>query len=242
MNYQQAIDFLNSSPNYEILPRPAHTQANYDLRRVHELLALLGNPHLKAKSVHITGSNGKGSTSAMIASALTASGYVTGLYISPHLHTWRERVQIDGKLISEEEWAATVDRMKPHADDVNRRATYGKLTTFEMLTALGFAYFASKGVEFQVLEVGMGGKYDATSVITPEVAILTPISLEHTDVLGPTLTAIASEKAAIIKPGSTVVTPPQPPEVEKVIEETSRKLGARRVKVGVDVTWQSLGF
>lgn len=242
MDFQQAIDFLNSSPNYEILPRPAHTLVNYDLRRVFDLLARLGNPHLKAKSVHITGSNGKGSTAAMVASALTVSGYRTGLYTSPHLHHWGERVCIDGKPMSEEEIARVVTELHPHIEDINREAKYGKLTTFEMLTAMAFVHYAAKGVEVQVLEVGMGGKFDATSVINPEVAILTPISLEHTDVLGKTLTAITTEKAAIIKPGCTVVTPSQPDEAEQVIEETCRRQGTKRVKVGIDVTWRDMGF
>jgi len=219
-----------------------HDPAFYDLRRVDELLAYLGNPHQKAGSVHITGTNGKGSVAAMVASALTACGYTTGLYTSPHFHTWRERIKVDGELISEEELARLVESLKPQVEAVNERAAYGKLTTFEFLTALAFAYFGQKGVKFQVLEVGLGGKFDATNVITPVVCIITPISFDHMDVLGSTLAEIAAEKCGIIKPGSTVVTSPQPDEAAEVIRETCRGCGAQLLTVGSDVTWEGLGF
>lgn len=242
MDYQQAIDYLSSYTDYEVVPRLAHNAANYDLRRVEELLSRLGSPHLRARSVHIAGTNGKGSVAIMIASALTASGYTTGVYTSPHLHTWRERIRIDGELISEVELAALVERLKPEAEAVNRKATYGRLTTFELLTTLAFAHFAAEGADFQVLEVGMGGKFDATNVINPEVSVITSISLDHTEVLGNSLAEIAAEKAGIIKPESVVVTYPQLDEAARVIEETCLKCGAPLIKVGKDITWQSLGF
>lgn len=156
MNYKEAIEYISTYTDYEKVPRLPHNAANYDLRRVFELLARLGNPHLKAKSVHITGSNGKGSVAAMIASALIASGYNTGLYTSPHLHTWRERIKINDRLISEEELVSLLEKINPEIEAVNLKATYGRLTTFEILTVLGFAYFAEKKADFQVLEVGMG--------------------------------------------------------------------------------------
>lgn len=242
MNYQQAIDYLSSYTDYEIVPRLAHNAANYDLRRVEELLSRLGNPHLKASSVHIAGTNGKGSTAAMIASVLTISGYTTGLYTSPHLHTWRERIRVDGELISEIELTNLVERLKPEVEVVNQKATYGRLTTFELLTVLAFAHFVAKEGDFQVLEVGMGGKFDATNVINPEVGIITSISLDHTEVLGNSLAEITAEKAGIIKPGSIVVTSPQPDEATRVVEETCLIAGAQLVRVGSDVTWRGLGF
>jgi dihydrofolate synthase/folylpolyglutamate synthase len=241
VNYRQAIDYLNSYTDYEKIGMP-HDPAFYDLRRVDELLSSLGNPHQKASSIHITGTNGKGSVAAMVASALSASGYTTGLYTSPHLHSWRERIRVDGKLISEEELAALVAKLKPEVEAVNERANYGELTTFELLTALAFAYFGQRGVNFQVLEVGMGGKFDATSVIKPVVGIITSIGFDHTDVLGTTLVEIASEKCGIIKPGITVVTSPQPDEAAEVISQTCRERGAQLINVDSDVTWQSLGF
>ena len=240
MNYQQALDYLFSYTDYEKEPMP-HDPAFYDLRRVEELLSYLGNPHLKARSVHITGTNGKGSVAAMVASVLSASSYTTGLYTSPHLHTWRERIRVDGELISEAELAALVERLKPEVEAVNQKATYGRLTTFELLTALAFAYFKAKEADFQVLEVGLGGKFDATNVITPEICIITSISFDHTDVLGNSLAEIATEKAGIIKPGSAVVLSPQLDEAARVIEEACKSYRATLVKVGNDVTWRSLG-
>lgn len=241
MDYQQALEYLNSYTDYERIGMP-HDPALYDLRRVYELMDVLGNPHLKAKSVHITGTNGKGSTAAMIASVLSASGYTTGLYTSPHLHTWRERMQVNGKMISEDEFASLITRVKPVVEEVNNRATYGKLTTFELLTSLAFAYFRDKKADFQVLEVGMGGRFDATSIITPEVSVLTSISFDHTGVLGNTLTLITGEKAAIIKPDGVAVISPQADEVEKVIRDTCDKQQARLIRVGTDVIWEGLGF
>jgi dihydrofolate synthase/folylpolyglutamate synthase len=239
MDYPQAIDYINSYTDYEKIGMP-HDPAFYDLRRVDELLSLLDNPQQKAASVHITGTNGKGSVAIMIAYALTASGYSTGLYTSPHLHSWRERIRVDGELISEEELAQLVTELKPYVEAVNQRANYGQLTTFEFLTGMAFAYFGQRGVKFQVLEVGMGGKFDATSVITPLVAVITTIGLDHTDVLGDTLTEIAAEKCGIIKPGSTVVIAPQPPEAARVIERSCAKRGAKLIKVGEDVSWQAI--
>jgi len=241
MNYQQALDYISGYTDYEKVPMP-HALGSYDLRRVEELLAQLGNPHLKARSVHIAGTNGKGSTAAMVASVLSSSGYRTGLYTSPHLSTIRERFQINGNSITEGDFTAIVVRLKPEVEKVNKRATYGELTTFELLTALAFTYFSMNQVDFQVLEVGMGGKFDATNVIRPEVCVITSISLDHTEVLGDSLTKIAAEKAGIIKPAGVVVLAPQPDEVVPVIQETCRQQHAELFMVGRDVTWRSLGF
>ena len=241
MDYQQALDYIDSYTDYEKIPMP-HAMADYDLRRVEELLARLGNPHLGVRSVHIGGTNGKGSTAAMIASALTISGYRTGFYSSPHLNTIRERFRIDGVLITEEEFTSIVKKLKPEVDKVNRRAAYGELTTFELLTALAFIYFKLKGVDFQVLEVGMGGKFDATNVVQPEVSVITSISLDHMEVLGNSLAKIAKEKAGIIKPNGTVVLSPQSDEVVPVIAAVCRARKAELFMIGKDITWQNLGF
>jgi dihydrofolate synthase/folylpolyglutamate synthase len=241
MNYQQAEEYLVSYTDYEKVGMP-HDPAFYDLRRVYELMARLGNPHLKAKSVHIAGTKGKGSTAAMVASVLKAAGYNTGLYTSPHLHTWRERIRVNGELISEEQFVSIVERVKPEVEAVNSRARYGQITTFELLTALAFAYFAQEKADFQVMEVGLGGKYDATNIILPEVCIITSISYDHTDVLGKTLTLIATEKAGIIKPGSIVVTSPQPEEAFAVIEKKCADQKAKLIRVGTDVTYQGISF
>ncbi len=239
--YQQALDYIYSFIDYETMHLP-RSAINYDLRRMEELLTRLGNPHLKVKSVHIAGTKGKGSTAAMIASVLSASGYKTALFTSPHLIDLRERFRINGELISEAAIVNLVDRLKPEVEAVNSKATYGKLTTFELLTALGFLYFAQEKVDFQVVEVGLGGRLDATNVIEPEVCVITSINLDHTDVLGNTMAEIAAQKAGIIKPGVVVVSSPQPEEVARVIEERCLSCNAKLVRVGKDVTWQGLGF
>ncbi len=241
MNYQEAQDYILGYTDYEKVPMP-HALASYDLRRVADLLSRLGKPHEKARSVHIAGTNGKGSTAAMIAAVLTASGYKTGLYTSPHLLTIRERFKIDGRLISEDEFACLATRLRPEVAGVNREARYGELTTFELLTALGFLYFDFNDIDFQVLEVGMGGRFDATNVVTPEVSVITSVSLDHTRVLGDTPAQIVAEKCGIIKPGVTVVSAPQTSEVARVISEACRERNARLMAVGQDITWERLGF
>ena len=240
-SYQQALDYIWGFVDYETMPG-LRSAANYDLGRVQELLNRLGEPHLAAKSVHIAGTKGKGSTAAMVASALMNAGYSTGLYTSPHLNDPRERIRANGELIGKEELVALVEKLKPEIEVVNQKATYGQLTTFEVLTALGFAYFKLKGVDFQVVEVGLGGRLDATNLVQPEVCVITSISLDHTEVLGDSLTALAGEKAGIIKTGSTVVVSPQRDEVTQVIEETCLKHSAELIRVGRDITWRSLDF
>jgi dihydrofolate synthase/folylpolyglutamate synthase len=239
MNYTESINYIYGHTNYEAVPKP-HAGDNYDLRRLFDILEKLGNPHLKAKSLHVTGTNGKGSTSAMLASVLTASGYKTGLYTSPHLITTRERLMINGQMISEAELSDILTRLQPEIEAVNKKAAYGKLTVFEILTVLGFMYFAEQNCEVQVMEVGMGGRYDATNVLQPEVCLLTAISLDHTAVLGNTLAQIAAEKCGIIKPGCAVISHPQPEEAADVIRETCTKKGVQLITVGKDVTRRSL--
>jgi len=241
MDYQQALDYIYSYIDYETMRMPRDA-AHYDLRRMDELLAQIGNPHLKARSVHIAGTNGKGSVAAMVASALSGCGYTTGLYTSPHLISLNERIRVDGKLISNDELIALVEKLKPEVETVDKKATYGRLTTFEFLTALGFAYFEQKGAEFQVLEVGLGGRLDATNVTNPEVCIITPINFDHMEVLGNSLAEIVAEKSGIIKPGSTVVISPQLDEAVEVIKQTCQRCRVQLITVGTDVTWQGLGF
>ncbi|MFH1031062.1 MAG: folylpolyglutamate synthase/dihydrofolate synthase family protein [Chloroflexota bacterium] len=237
--YNQALDYIYGFVDYEKQPRDA---AYYDLRRVDEVLERLGNPHLAAKTVHIAGTKGKGSVAAMVASVLTHSGYVTGFYISPHLINFNERIQIDCKPISNEELVTLLDKVKPEVEAVNKRNAYGQLTTFEIMTALGFAYFKQRGVDFQVIEVGLGGRLDATNVVKSEVSVITSIGFDHTEVLGNTLTEIATEKAGIIKPNGIVVSSPQVDEAARVIEQICLKQKAKLVTVGRDVTWKRLEF
>jgi len=239
MNYQETLDYIYSFIDYEIMRIPRDA-GNYDLRRMYELLERLGNPQEAARSIHVAGTNGKGSTAAMIASALQVSGYNVGFYTSPHLIDLRERIKFNGEMIAKPELIELVQQIKPEIEAVNEKATHGKLTTFEVLTALAFAYYKQKNADFQVMEVGLGGRLDATNVIYPEICLITSISLDHTEVLGNTLSKIAREKAGIIKPGSVVVSAPQEEEAEKVIEEVCAVSNARQIKVGKDITWRGI--
>jgi dihydrofolate synthase/folylpolyglutamate synthase len=241
LNYSQAEEYLNSFVNYEQIPGISYAQPGYSLRHVEELLNRMGNPQLAARTVHIAGTKGKGSVAAMIAQVLSDSGYKTGLYTSPHLHTLRERISIDNSLISEAEFAAAMAEVKPFIESMKQDASFRQLTYFEALTALAFTYFKKKLVDFQVLEVGLGGRLDATNVTRPEVCIITPISLDHTQILGNSLTEIAREKAGIIKPGCWVVLSPQPQEAVPVISDICREKEAKVVQVGKDVTWHKTG-
>ncbi len=241
MDYRQAENYILSFTDYEKIPGIAYTSANYDLRRMEKLLQPLGNPHLGTKTVHIAGTKGKGSTAAMIYQALVAAGYKTGLFTSPHLHTIRERARINGTFISESDFAALVTELEPVVEAVNEEAAYGELTTFEILTAVVFAYFKKNHVDFQVLEVGLGGRLDATNVAKGDVCIITSLSLDHTEILGDTVAKIAAEKAGIIKPGCIVVSAPQVKEAAEVIEQVCRQQQARLIQVGKDVTWRKRG-
>ena len=239
MDYQAALDYILKFADYERLPRSAVV---FDLRRIERLLERLGKPQDAAKSVHIAGTKGKGSTAAMIASILTQAGYKTGLYTSPHLLSFTERIQVDGKPIAEDDFARLTEVLKPEVEEVNRTSDLGELTTFEILTALAFACFREAKVDYQVLETGLGGRLDATNVVQPQVCVITSISLDHMDVLGDTLARIAAEKAGIIKSGSVVVCSPQFSEAMEVIVKTCHHLGARLVRVGTDVTWRRKNF
>jgi dihydrofolate synthase/folylpolyglutamate synthase len=241
LNYSQAEEYLNSFVNYEQIPGISYAQPGYSLRHVEELLNRMGNPQLAARTIHIAGTKGKGSVAVMIAQVLSSSEYKTGLYTSPHLHTLRERISIDGSLISEAEFAAAMAEVKPFIESMKQDATFRQLTYFEAFTALAFAYFKKKQVDFQVLEVGLGGRLDATNMTRPLVCIITPISLDHTQILGDSLEEIAREKAGIIKPGCWVVLSPQPEEAASVISDICREKKAKVVQVGKDVTWHKTG-
>ncbi|MFC1999427.1 bifunctional folylpolyglutamate synthase/dihydrofolate synthase [Chloroflexota bacterium] len=237
--FRAAEEYVLGFADYERLSRSAVV---FDLARVEALLERLGRPHMAAKSVHIAGTKGKGSTSAMIASMLTASGYRTGLYTSPHLLTIRERIQVDGKPIPEGDFVEVVDRLKPEIEAVNRLDISGELTTFEILTAIAFVHFRDSAVDFQVLETGLGGRLDATNVVEPEVCVITSISLDHTEVLGDTIARIAAEKAGIIKPCSTVVCAPQVPEAAAAIEKACLEKGASLIKAGEEASWGNVSL
>ncbi len=231
-SYRDALAYIYSFTDYEKRGFAIYAPEFYDLERVRRLLVLLGEPHRAFQAVHVAGTKGKGSTAAMIESVLRAGGYRTGLYTSPHLHTFRERIQVCGALIPEDDVVRLVEQMRPLVSQV------ADITTFEVMTSLAFSWFAEQGVEWAVAEVGLGGRLDATNVLTPAVAVITSLSYDHIAVLGDTLALIAAEKAGIVKPGVPVVSAPQPDEALAVIEATCRRHGAPLTLVDRDWTWQ----
>ena len=213
--YQAALDYLYSFINFENRMPPSRDYARLNHDRMRWFLAELGDPQLSWPSVVVAGTKGKGSTAAMIEAILRASGRRTGFYSSPHLHSWRERVQVDRELIARADVARLMDRLKPLVERLP--AKLQRPTTFELATALAFVHFREAGVEVAVLEVGLGGRYDTVNVVTPLVSAITPISYDHMAVLGATLPEIASAKAGILKPGVPAVIAPQHPEARAVI-------------------------
>jgi dihydrofolate synthase/folylpolyglutamate synthase len=242
LDYQTSLNRVLGLTNYERLPGSAYTSVAFNLQRMSDLLKQLGNPHLKQPSVHVAGTKGKGSTSAMIASSLTTSGYRTGLFTSPHLHTIRERIAINGDPITEDDFSSALEGIWDVIETINTKVPENPITTFEALTALAFMYFSKKGVEFQVLEVGLGGRLDATNIVKPEVSVITSLSLDHTDILGDTLQKIAREKAGIIKSKVPLITANQQPEALTVLEEVSENQSASITLIGRDVTFKRTDF
>ncbi len=240
VDYSQVERRLDSFVNYEVLPGFGFAEAGYDLDHVRELLRRLGRPHLRTTTVHVAGSKGKGSVSALIANALSACGHRTGLYTSPHLLHLGERIRVDGTFLTPYELGRMLDLAGPHIEAMRIENRWRQFTYFEVITALAFLYFRSRAVAVQVIEVGLGGRLDATNVVQPDVCVITPISLEHTAVLGDTIEKIAAEKAGIIKAGAAVVCGPQDSRAMRVIESACAANGLRPVIVGKDVTFEVL--
>jgi dihydrofolate synthase / folylpolyglutamate synthase len=232
--YAEALQYIYSFTNYERKQMPRYDMTTLDLERIRTLLAALGNPQERYPALLIAGTKGKGSTAAMAESILRAGGYTTGLFTSPHLHTFRERIRVSGEMISEEELLRYVELIKSEAERIEG------LTAFEIISAIAFRYFADKKIDMAVLEVGLGGRLDATNVVNPAAAVITSISFDHTQILGNTLSLIAREKAGIIHPGSTVITAPQYTEALESIEQVCRSNGAELIKIGRDWQWVSL--
>jgi len=226
--FAEALDYLYSFVDYSQERSYRYSAEVFDLDRMRKLLRLLGDPQNAYRTVHVAGTKGKGSVSSLTASSLQAAGYRTGLYTSPHLVRFTERIRVGDQEIGEAELAQLVEEVKPHV------AVVPGLTTFEIVTAVGFLHFARSGVEVGVIEVGLGGRLDATNVITPQVAVITSLSYDHTHLLGDRLSDIAAEKAGIIKPGVPVVLAPQQGEAEHVVERIAAERAAPLIKVGRD--------
>jgi len=231
--YWDSLNYVNSFINYEKrLDNLTYEEKKFYLERMRYLLQLMGNPQDNLQAFHIAGTKGKGSTSAMIFSILKSAGYKVGLYTSPHLQSIRERIATHEGFISQEEFVDLIDYAKPYIEEAKKHPIFGSPTFFEVLTALAFLYFSMKKLDYVVIEVGLGGRLDATNVINPLISIITPIGFDHMHILGDTLEKIAFEKAGIIKEGKIVISSPQKKEAEEVIERVSRERNAVYYKVG----------
>lgn len=236
--YAQALAYLAELTDWERQPMDQRLRERLLLARPAALLERLGSPQHRYRSVLVAGTKGKGSTAAMLASILRAAGYRTGFYSQPHLHTYRERIRVDGVAIAPTVFAEGVARLQPHVAALeSEHPELGRCTAYEVGTALALDYFARSGVELAVLEVGLGGRLDATNVVEADVSIITSISFDHMAILGSTLPEIAFEKAGIIKPGRPVLSAPQRPEVLAVLERVADERGALLAVGGRDWRW-----
>ncbi|HHY47700.1 MAG TPA: bifunctional folylpolyglutamate synthase/dihydrofolate synthase [Firmicutes bacterium] len=228
MNYTESLEFLHGLGRFGVKP---------GLARVEALLSMAGNPEKGLNIVHVAGTNGKGSVSSMVESVLRHAGYRTGLYTSPHLVSFTERIKFQGRDIPPWKVAEILTRIKPYVEGLSASDDPGTPTEFEVATAMAFIYFREMQVDFAVIEVGLGGRFDATNVVIPMVSVITHISYDHMKTLGNTLSEIAMEKAGIIKPGVPVVSSPQDPEALQVIEGTCEERRAKLTLVGRDVVY-----
>ncbi len=252
MTFPQALQYLESFINYEKIPAWPYYES-LKLERFRGFLASLDNPQNALRCIHVAGTKGKGSTCAFLAYILRESGFKVGLYTSPHLKDFRERMRIlsppatglklknefEG-MVSRKNFLGLVNKLKSRIEEYNRKSKYGPLSFFEVYTALAFVYFKEQKVDLAVLETGLGGRFDATSAARPLVCVITPISYEHTDKLGNTLTQIAAEKAGIIKNirGLVTISAPQEKEAIKVIRAKCKRQKVKLYEVGHDIFYK----
>lgn len=208
-----------------------HRGAIYGIDRMRKLVRHLDNPQMSYPVIHVAGTNGKGSTCAMLESIFRRAGKRTGMFTSPHLVHQGERVQVDRQMLTRDQIVTYTQRLKPIAEAIEREHEGHHPSFFEFMTGMAFLRFAEAEVDVGIIETGLGGRLDATNVLDPELSVITSISLDHTDILGDTLEAIAAEKAGIIKPGKPVVMGLLPPEAERVIERTCQERGCELYKV-----------
>lgn len=221
MDYIQALDYIHGTWKFG---------TKLGLENISYLLQLLGNPHRKPRCIHIAGTNGKGSVAVMTASILEKAGYKTGLFISPYLEDFRERIQINRNYIPKDDLARLTDAVKQKVEQMLAEGRPHP-TEFEVVTAIGFCYFAEQNVDYAVIEVGLGGRLDSTNVIDPLVSVITSVDYDHKDILGDTLAQIAYEKAGIIKPGRPVVVYPQQDEAMDVIKQVCQQRQSSLIEV-----------
>ncbi|MFQ6020076.1 MAG: bifunctional folylpolyglutamate synthase/dihydrofolate synthase, partial [Dehalococcoidia bacterium] len=239
MNYQQALDYILSFADFE---RSGRFADRPDLTPVRSLLQRLGDPQRGRTTVHVAGSKGKGSVAAILESVLRHAGFRTGLFTSPHLHSFCERIRIDGQPVEEGEFVHLAEAVQPAVAAEMAARPQRQFVTFDLLTAMAFLAFRDGGAQVQVVEVGLGGRLDSTNLLDEkDVCIISPISLEHTAVLGDTVERIAVEKAAIVQPGASVVMAPQAyPEAAAAVRRAAAQAGAEVVEVAANYRWERL--
>jgi dihydrofolate synthase/folylpolyglutamate synthase len=236
LTYAEALEWLYGRIDYE-RTRPNTRTNPFRLERIARLLDRLGSPHRRIAAIHIAGTKGKGSTAAMLDSILRAAGFCTGLFTSPHIEKFEERMRVDGRLITADQLSRLVTRLRDllrDEPDSNDRVP----TFFEVTTLLAWMMFDELNVRIAVLETGLGGRLDCTNVCTPLVTIITSIGLDHTQILGDTIAEIAGEKAGILKPGVPVVQGQLPEEADRVVGLRANELGCQRLVCGRDFDWQ----
>ncbi len=227
--YQETLDYLYSFIDYSLTRSFRNAPEKFDLGRMYKFMERLGNPQTEYKVFHVAGTKGKGSVSALLAKSLEMSGYTVGFYTSPHLHDYCERIKVNSEPISHADFVQLVEEIKPVIEQMP------EITTFELTTALAFLYFARSKVNVAVIEVGLGGRLDATNIVDPLVSVITSISYDHIHVLGDTLANIAYEKSGIIKEGKPVVVAPQREEARRVVERIANERNAPLTQVGRDM-------
>ena len=227
--YTEALDYIYDLTKYGI---------KLGLENIKYLLYLLENPHKKLKIIHVAGTNGKGSTASLISSILKSDGYKVGLYTSPHLVDFTERIKINQKPISRKKVSELLERIKPLIEKVSQTPPYGHPTFFEVITSLAFLYFYEEKVDFLVLEVGLGGRLDATNVTEPLVSVITHVDYDHMDKLGNSLEKIAREKGGIIKPGGIVISSKQYDEVYKEIKKIADEKNSLLYSTGKEINYK----
>jgi len=225
-NMDDALNFVYSFINYERKSNFRYDTKTFDMEKFEKFLEDIGSPHLKYKTIHVVGTKGKGSTSAILSSILKQAGYKTGTYTSPHLENIRERIMINGDAIEEKSFVSIMEYLRKFIESNSLELANNYRTTFELLTSTAFLHFAAENVDFAVIEAGLGARLDATNVIKPELVLITSISLDHTNILGDTIDKIAYEKAGAIKNGIHVISSPQHETVREVVGDIAIKNGS----------------
>ncbi len=232
--YQNTLDYLFSFVDYSLTKQLVYSPEKFNLDRMTRLLDLMGNPQKAYPIVHVTGTKGKGSVASFCSSVLKESGYKVGLYTSPHLIDYNERIQVNQLPIPHADMVTLVDRLKPMIDQVK------EITTFEISTALAFQYFKDQHVDYAVIEVGLGGRLDATNVVDPILSVITTISYDHQAILGNSIAEIAAEKAGIIKPGKPVVLASQTGEALQVLLKKADENVSTVTLIGKDILYAAI--